>query len=85
MKSLEQARREITQAIDAWRQEDGHTMPALAAAANVSVSMVYQFMREGGPALGEKSVTGLAPLLPSIDAATWLAAMGVDYRSEVSA
>ena len=85
MKSTEQARREIAQAIEAWRQQDGHTMPALATAASVSVSMLYQFMREGGPALGEKSVTGLAPLLPSIDAATWLAAMGVEYRAEVSA
>lgn len=86
MKSTEQARGEIVLAIDAWRRErrreDGQmaSLSDLADESGCSVSMLYQFMRDGGPLLGTASVNKLRPLLDkhlADHSETWLAAMGV--------
>ncbi len=80
MITREQAREQISAAIEQWRAnegEDRRPLQALADEAGVSVSMLYQFVRKDGPSLGPGTVSALQPLLPPIDPGVWLAAMGV--------
>lgn len=94
MNAVEQARSKIVLAINTWRRENANDdevarpLAALAAEAGVSVSMLYQFMRQDGPKLGTDSVPKLRPLLDKYlvePGETWLAAMGVETPGLVEA
>lgn len=87
MKTTEQARSDILTLIRDVRDEAGKPlgMYAFARMAGVSPSMLYQFERPDGPLLGRATVNAIAPLLPSVDADTWLAAMGVETTNEAAA